>query len=182
MKRRAIPLLALASLAWTAIAQGPRVSRAAIQAMERSFDKRVFTISVEAPFDLLGNTRGIYLNGYGAVFTTELNLMVTTNVSPFLQTIPKSYVTKVHTQKMQRLPLLKQTMQDAMVATAASLDNVPAQENIVFGVSLFYYTWEDTTGLPAQIVMRAERQKLLDVQLGRAGRSTLDSVIRVQEL
>jgi hypothetical protein len=30
--------------------------------------------------------------------------------------------------------------------------------------------------------MQAERQKLLDVQLGRAGRSSLDSSIHVQEL
>jgi hypothetical protein len=30
--------------------------------------------------------------------------------------------------------------------------------------------------------MQAERQKLLDVQLGRASRSSLDSIIKVQEL
>jgi hypothetical protein len=108
--------------------------------------------------------------------------MVTANVSPFLQTIPKNYVTKVHTQKLQRLAVLKRMLQDAMVATAASLDNVPTQENIVFGVSLFYYKWEDTAGLPSQILMQAERQKLLDVQLGRASRSSVDAIIHVQEL
>jgi hypothetical protein len=30
--------------------------------------------------------------------------------------------------------------------------------------------------------MQAERQKLLDVQLGRASRSSLDSIVKVQEL
>jgi hypothetical protein len=30
--------------------------------------------------------------------------------------------------------------------------------------------------------MQAQRQKLLDVQLGRASRASLDAVIRVQEL
>jgi hypothetical protein len=182
MSRWAMVSLMAATVALAAIAQGPHLSRNAIQAMERSFDKRVLTANAESPFDLLGTTRGVYLNGYGAVFTTELSLMVTANVSPFLQTIPKDYVTKVHTQKLQRLAVLKRMLQDAMVATAASLDNVPTQENIVFGVSLFYYKWEDTAGLPSRILMQAERQKLLDVQLGRASRSSVDAIIHVQEL
>jgi len=172
----------LGAATWAAVAQGPRVGYAAIRAMEQSVDRRVMTLSTDTPFDLLGNTRGVYLGGYGAVFTTEVNLLVTNNISPFLQTIPKEYVAKVHTQKLQRVPLLKRNMQDALVATAASLDNVPAGENIVLGVTLFYYNWENTSGLPAQIVMQAQRQKLLDVQLGRASRASLDAVIRVQEL
>jgi len=97
-------------------------------------------------------------------------------------TIPKEYVTKVHAQKVQRLPLLKRSMQEAMLAAAASLDTVRPEEKIVFGVSIFYYKWEDTSGLPAQIVMQAERQKLLDVQVGRTPRAALVSTIRVQEL
>jgi hypothetical protein len=182
MKRLLIFAAVLGAAKWAAVAQGPRVGYAAIRAMEKSFDQRVVTLSTDTPFDLLGNTRGVYLGGYGAVFTTEVNLLVTNNVSPFLRTIPKEYVVKVHAQKLQRVPLLKRSMQDAMVATAASLDNVPPGENIVLGVTLFYYNWENTSGLPAQIVMQAQRQKLLDVQLGRASRASLDAVIRVQEL
>jgi hypothetical protein len=180
--KRALIFSAVLAAAWVAVAQGPQVSYAAIRAMEQSLDRRVLTLSTDTPFDLLGNTRGVYLGGYGAVFTTEVNLLVTNNVSPFLQTIPKEYVTKVHAQKLQRIPVLKRSMRDAMVATAASLDNVPAGENIVLGVTLFYYNWENTSGLPSQIVMQAQRQKLLDVQLGRASRASLDAIIRVQEL
>ncbi len=172
----------LVATVWIAVAEGPRIGYTAIRAMEQSFDRRMVTLSADAPLDLLGNTRGVYLGGYGAVFTAEVNLLVTNNISPFLQTIPKEYVTKVHAQKLQRIPLLKRSMQDAMLDTAASLDGVPAGENIVLGVTLFYYRWEKTNGLPSQIVMQAQRQKLLDVQVGRASRATLDSLIRVQEL
>jgi len=174
--------LALAAAVSSILAQSPRVGRPALRAMEQSFDKRILTASSEAPFDLLGTTRGVYLDGYGSIFTTELNLLITTNLSPFQLTIPKEYVTKVHAQKLQRLPLLKRSMQEAMLAAASSLDNVRPEEKIVFGVSIFYYKWEDTSGLPAQIVMQAERQKLLNVQLGRTPRAALESAIRVQEL
>ena len=73
-------------------------------------------------------------------------------------------------------------MQDQMMNMAGSLDGVPVNEQIVLGVTLFYRKWEDTAGLPSQIVMRAERRKLLDVQVGRARRDSLASVIQVQEL
>ena len=183
MKPIAMSAILLAAAVWTAVADGPRVGLSALHAMEQSFDKRILTANTEAPFDLLGTTRGVYLEGCGAVFTAELNLLVTTNISPFLQKIPKDYVVKVHAKKLQRVPLLKQAMRETMLDMASSLDGVPAKENIVLGVSLVYFTkWEDTTGLPSQIVMQAQRQKLLDVQLGRASRSSLDSIIRVEEL
>jgi hypothetical protein len=183
MTRIAISAILLAAAVWTAVANSPRVGLSAIRAMEQSFDKRILTASTESPFDLLGTTRGVYLEGCGAVFTAELNLLVTTNITPFVQKIPKDYVAKTHAKKLQRVPLLKQTMREAMLDMASSLDGVPANENIVLGVSLVYFTkWEDTAGLPSQIIMQAQRQKLLDVQLGRASRSSLDSVIRVEEL
>src|SRR6185295_17549253 len=133
------------------------------------------------PFQLLGVTRGIYLPGVGLVFSTEVNLMLTTNISPFQQTIPKEYVVRVHSGKLERLRALKQTMREMLVSSAASLETVPAGEQIVLGVTLFYYAWEDTTGLPAQIVMQAPRQKLLDMQQGRVNKSELESAIKVQE-
>jgi len=172
----------LLAAAVMATAAAPRVSREALHAMEVSFDQRIRTMNVDVPFELLGYTRGIYLEGYGAVFTSELNLLLSANVSPFQATMPKDYVMKLRQRKLERLPILKKGMQEEMLAMASSLDTVPANEKIVLGVSLLYHPWEDTAGLPSQILMQAERQKLLDVQLGRTSRSSLDSIIHVEEL
>jgi hypothetical protein len=173
----------LVAAAVAILAAAPRVSREALHVMELSVDRRIQTLSADAPFELLGNTRGLYLEGYGAVFTAEVNLSQSNNISPFQPTIPKEYVDKLRLRKLERVPVLKKCMQDEMVALAASLDAVPANEQIVLSVTLYYYRkWEDTTGLPSQIVMQAERQRLVDVQLGRASRGSLDSVIRVQQL
>ena len=84
----------------------------------------------------------------------------------------------VHARKVQNLPILGRNMREMLVASAASLDTVPATEQVAVAVSLFYFSWEDRSGLPAQIVMRAERQKLLDFQAGRANAAALDSSIR----
>jgi hypothetical protein len=135
-----------------------RVTRAALASVEKNFDGRFYTLEA---FDLLGATRGVYLEGYGAVFSTELNLIVSPNLSPFHQSFTKIEIARIHDRKVQRLPLLKQKMREMLMASAASLENLPPSEQVVLAVTLFHYSWEDYTGLPTQIVMQAERQKLL---------------------
>jgi hypothetical protein len=137
----------------------PRVTRGALASVEKNFDGRL-AYTADA-FDLLGPTRGVYLEGYGAVFSTELNLIVSPNLSPFHPAFSKLEIARIHDRKGQRLPLLKQKMREMLVASAASLENLPPSEQVVLAVSLFHYSWEDYSGLPSQIVMQAERQKLL---------------------
>ena len=137
-----------------------RITRSALAGVERSFDGRLARPTPDS-FYLLGSTRGVYLEGYGAVFSTELNLIVSPNVSPFHQSFTKIEIARIHDRKVQRLPLLKQQMRELLVASAVSLENLPPSEQVVLAVSLFHYSWEDYSGLPTQIVMQAQRQKLL---------------------
>jgi hypothetical protein len=69
-------------------------------------------------------------------------------------------------------------MRDMLLAAAASLDETPAGEQIVVGVSLIYYPGEDKSGLPGQILMQGAKGQLLDAKLGRVG---LDGVVKVRE-
>jgi hypothetical protein len=150
----------------------PRVTRAALASVEKGFDGR-FTRSYDS-FDLLGTTRGAYLEGYGAIFSTELNLILSPNLNPFHQSFTKIEIARIHERKVQRLPLLKQQMREMLIASAASLENLPPSEQVVLAVTLFHYSWEDYSGLPSQIVMQAERQKLLS-------NATRDTAIRTVE-
>jgi hypothetical protein len=56
-------------------------------------------------------------------------------------------------------------MRESLVVSAGMLDTVPANEQVVISVSLPRYHWEDTTGLPAQIVMQASRNALVNLQV-----------------
>ena len=142
-------------------ASHPRVTRAALVSVEKNFDGRLARAYTPDIFDILGATRGVYLEGCGAVFSTELNLILSPNVSPFHQSFTKIEIARIHDRKVQRLPLLKQQMRELLVASAVSLENLPPSEQVVQAVSLFHYSWEDYSGLPTQIVMQAQRQKLL---------------------
>ena len=104
----------------------------------------------------------MYLDGYGAVFTVELNLVPVPAITPFRQQITDDDIKRVHQRKADRLPLLMKTMRGMLVSTAGAMNAVPSEENIVIGVSMLNMSWEDTKGLPSQILMKAPRKALLD--------------------
>ena len=64
----------------------------------------------------------------------------------------------IHQRKAAKLPLLKQAMREMLAASAASLTALPADDQIVVAVTLFYFSWEDRTGLPSQILMQASKK------------------------
>ena len=82
------PLLLIAAATLCLAATEPRVSRASIVAVEKSINEEFANKSGE-PYDVLGNARGTYLEGYGALFTVELDLINTGPLTPnpFKQTI-----------------------------------------------------------------------------------------------
>jgi hypothetical protein len=175
MKKIGSIFLLLVAAVAIAAAAAPRVSRATLRAMEKSLDARISALW-DVPYLLIGPTRGVYLEGYGAVFTAEVNLVMnqTTLMAP---QVSKAEIAKSRQLKLERIPQLKKALSQALVSTAASLDTVPAQEQIAIIAFLDHYPWEDVTGMPVQVTVHAIKGKLLEAQHG----GNLDSVIQVTE-
>jgi len=174
-------LCALAAPATLAEGQGAHPSRAELEAVERGIDQKLQRFAPENPFVLLGLTRGVYLEGYGAVFTVEMNLVQAPGITPFRPSFSREEIARIREAKLQRLPQLRALMRDMLLAGSASLDRVGLDEHIVIAVSVFHHNWEDKAGLPSQVVMLAKRKALLDVQLNRAPAATLETALRVRE-
>jgi hypothetical protein len=187
MKRLILPLLVLAmsaSSVFPADTAGvtPRVSRTMLVAMEKSVDSRVRQVSPDNAFTLLGPTRGIYLEGYGAVFTAEVNLVPApaTMVLPGFGSsdVAKQEIKQHRQKKLARLAQLRQALRQSLIDSAASLDTVPSDQQIVVVAMLSKYPWEDTTGLPQQIMMQASKKNLLEQ---RNNAAALEAAIRITE-
>jgi hypothetical protein len=141
--------------------QSSIVKRASMQNLERIIDARLADMNAADPAEVLGNTRGIYLPGYGLVMTAEVALVRLPGPSPFHQTFTVDEKQKSRARKLQALPKLRDAMRAALTAAAGELTTVPMNEKIILGVNLFSWNWEDTSGLPTQIVMQATRQQLV---------------------
>lgn len=181
MRTVAIASLLLCSLPIGSMADKSKVSRGAIQAIEANMDSHLTKLWPDDPMQVLGLTQGAYIGGFGAVFMSEVNLAPSAGITPFHQTITKDELARTHDKKLTRLPKLKEAMQDLLLNSASSLDSVPANEQITLGITLFYWVGENTDGLPAQIVMHAQRRALVNVKTGLADRSTLTAAVTVDQ-
>lgn len=171
-----LSLILAASLLVAAVTE-PLISRAMLTPVEKKIDQRLETLFDE-PFLLLGLTRGLYLDKFGAVFTAELQLVSTPGVTTFGFTTPsKEMLVSTRNKKLERLPLLRDAMRSQLASAAVALDKLPADEKVVLGVSIFRRAWEDSTGVPAQIVMQASRKDLITARTAAA----IEAAIRTQE-
>ncbi|HSM77871.1 MAG TPA: hypothetical protein VLT57_09610 [Bryobacteraceae bacterium] len=178
MKRLILALaISLAVFSQTGHASKAKVSRAAMFSRERALNGQLSALWPEDPYLLLGTTRGVYLDGYGAVFTAEIDLAPGPSLNPFHQTMTKQNIADNHEKMVQRLPKLKLAMSEMLAATAASLDNVPAEEKVVLGITLTQYAWQDRAGVPSQVVVLGEKGKLIEAK--RAG--TLQRAVTEEE-
>jgi hypothetical protein len=175
-------LLVIATATLCLATTEPRVSRASIRAVESSINEKFSARSAD-PYDLIGNARGTYLDGYGALFTVELDLVNAgpLNLSPFRQKITPEEVAATRERKLKKLVELKESMRSLMVSASGILDGLPSNERISMETILFYYSWENSRGMPQRVFMSAEKQKLLDARTVHASQPQLAAVIEEEE-
>ena len=172
------PILIFLAAALGAVADAPRVARPLLRSVERSLDERIARIWPDNPLTLTGRSRGVYLEGYGAVFTHEINT-VNDGISMMHLTVTPKEQEQIHRQKIDRVPQLKKVLEEALVDAAASLDTVPLDEQVVIEVDLDRYPWEVAGGYPAEILLQGTRRKLLDVKQAKG--AGMDLVVRITE-
>ncbi|HTP85509.1 MAG TPA: hypothetical protein VMJ34_01110 [Bryobacteraceae bacterium] len=167
-------LMLVAGLACAANADQGRATMTSILSAQRTIDGRLAHIWPDEPFFVLGTTHGVYLQGYGAVFTAEVNL-ATAPVSPLMPVPSKEMIERHHQKKVTRLPELEKAMRELLVQAAASMNTLADTDNVVLAVSLTSYSWEPP-GLPSQIVMQGQKGALLAAKNG--GEPQIDSAIK----
>jgi hypothetical protein len=156
MKTAALVLIA-AALGWSQVRPTLKIAPSTFSTLEKSFDTRLEKSSAD-PMVILGSTRGLYIEGYGAVFTTEIDLIQTPNMMLFRSTpMSPEEVARVHDRKSKNIAALKAAMTEMMKAAGRTLLQIPPDQKVIVAVRFLYLPWENTAGLPAQLVMSATR-------------------------
>src|SRR5688500_7792194 len=107
-----------------------RITRASLRTLERTADGRFEMLLEDDPMSILGATRAVYLDVYGVVFTTEVELSPSSAPNPFRPAFSKEEVAKLKEKKRMRILLLKETMRSMLVNFSQGLGNVPGNENV----------------------------------------------------
>jgi hypothetical protein len=158
----------------------PAVGIAALKAIEKTTNER-FAAESQDPWDLVGDTRGTYISGYGTYFTLEVALINIAPMFPFRPQFTPQDIKDAHDRKIRKLAILKTAICDLMVKAASELTTLPATEQISFETYFFSFSFEDHTGLPNRLTMSASRQKLLDAGARHATPKDVAAIVSVQE-
>lgn len=126
----------------------------ALRSVEKSTDEALRTAFTTA--SVVGDTRAVYLPGYGVVFSTEMDVAPESTPNPFRPESTKEDVVRIKETKRQRIAALRARMQ-RLIVTAADSVQVADSESVAMAVTLLYFRSENTEGMPRQIVMWASR-------------------------
>jgi hypothetical protein len=164
----------LAGIVLIAASVSPRVSRTNMVTLEKLTDTKVIQLDANTPADVLGHTRGVYLDGYGAVFTAEVDLNPYAAPNPFRPSYKDAEIERLRLQKQTRIDVLKKKMVESLIVMAQNLEGIPANEQVALAVTIPYFVWEKSAGMPRQILIQASKSALLDP-------TKLDASLKVQE-
>ena len=178
MKRTLLLTLPLAGAA-LAVTLSPIININALEGYQRRFETQLLAQTPgQFPFEVLSASPGIHVQGVGLTLSSVVSLSYLEPAGPFRQPYTPKELATFRDRKLERVPILERTMREVMAdtANASEIDPLPPNERVILGVTLFYFKWENSDGLPRQIVMSAEKQQLL-----KARREKLDLATIVQE-
>lgn len=152
-----------ATMARASVAPAPipltRIPQGMLLNLEKNFDDRLAILNPKDPIDMLGTTRALYIPSFGTVFTTQVSLVVSPGLFPIAAPrYTPELRAQVHQRKVAQIPRLEESMKEMVKVIALTLVPMPDDQKIVLAVRLRYLSEEDSTGLPAQIVMTADKK------------------------
>lgn len=147
------------TLGLTLFAAGRGPARLELANAERTVDLAIQRKWSEDPLVLIGGTRAFYVDGFGVVMTTELNLVTGPSVNPFNPTLSPETKAAYRKRKLDRLPQLRDLMATQLQQAKTWFPTLKDDEQIALGVQLYRYVWEDQAGIPSQIMWQTARKK-----------------------
>jgi len=145
-----------------------RVSQESLNVLQSGFDSDLAGFDINDTIDVIGRTRGVYLNDYGVIFTAEISPVITPGITPWVQKIPEDTKIAVHKRKLERMTPIRRLMGQMMMRAADQLKLLPNDQQIVLSVRFLYLPYEYTQGLPVRITMKGDKRSVL------AGKYTTD--------
>ena len=125
----------VASAAYAAGGETLRVNRVQMEIAEKGLDATLQRFCSDNTRTLIGLSRGVYLDGVGAVLTAEV-ILVNAPVGIMHPLPTKEEIVQMHKTKVSRVPELKKVLRDALVSAATSLETIPPDEQIVIAVNV----------------------------------------------
>ncbi len=103
-----------------ALLAAPMVKRELLGGLEKGFAQSLTASQMR----ILGYPSAIYIDGYGVVYTSEVNLSFSPMVDPFQQTIPPQTKAKTQAAEQLQIPILRNEMRQLLLNASPPLRSI----------------------------------------------------------
>ena len=125
---------------------------------------------------LLSAPKGAYLEGYGAVFSTEATLYRIRTIAPFnRRPYNRQELDKVHQAALERLEGLKDGLRQAVAENGSLLEQLKPEHARTLIVHLYNGVGDPVRPLPSQLIFEARAGSVRDY---RQGKITMEELVR----
>jgi len=156
---------------------GPPLSE--MEAVQKACDGAIRGYSLDAPIDHILPTHGIYVEGYGAVFVTDVNLVSLPPLFGFGGIAPAEYK-RIHDSKVKRLPEVRTLMIQMILGASKTLVHLTPDESILIQVNYYYMQREDRTGLPKSISVQGKKKDLLEAVERKTPAEAVSGILKIR--
>lgn len=173
--------LSLATAAAAQLTAAPKGQPATeIEAEQRACDGAIRAFSIDAPVDQLLPTHGVYVEGYGAVFITDVNLISLPPLWGFGGHIAPGEFQRIHDTKLKRVPAVRQLMTQMLLDASKSLTRLTPDESILLHFNFYYMSQEDRGGLPKSMSVQGKKKDLLDAAAGKVPAEGVSGILKIR--
>ena len=125
---------------------------------------------------VLSAPRGAYLEGYGAVFSTEASLYRIRPITPFSRKpYSRQELDQAHQSALERVDRLKENLRQAVAEHGSLLEQLKPSHTLAVIVHLYNGVADPGRPYPSQLIFKARAESVDDY---RQGRITMDELVR----
>lgn len=173
-------LAAIALCAGAAYADRPHLAKAMLTAYEKQFAVSILSAGKGSAFTFVDPPRAYYVDNFGILMASEISLVPGYGPTMF-GTIGKDQIQIHHHNVTERLPVLREQMKLALFDGATRFDMLDGDDRLAVAVTVYHFAWEDTTGIPSQIVMQGTKKALLEAR-AKTQEQGRDQAFQMKEL
>ncbi len=151
-----------------------------IEAVAKACDGAIRGYSIDKPLDHLLPTHSVYVDGYGLVFVTDVNLVSLPPLFGFGGRISKEELTRIHDSKVKRLPEVRKLMTQMVLTASGMLTHLSPDESILLQVNFYSQDFEIRTGLPRSMSVQAKKKDLVEAAAGKSLDDTNSGILKVR--
>jgi hypothetical protein len=180
----ALALAFVSALALEARAAQPGAGRAQLPQADVAIAEKICNAairgySIDAPMDHLLPAHGVYVEGYGVVLITDVNLVALPSLYGFAGGVTEKDKTQIHDSKVKRFPAVRELFVRVAVDMASGLDRLPPEESVLLRVNFYNFEFEKKNDLPKRLTISGRKKDLVDALRPGSLPGALDSILKV---